>query len=385
MRFIAFYLPQFHPIPENDNWWGKGFTEWVNVAKARPCFKGHYQPHIPADLGFYDLRLPIIREQQAELAREAGIEGFCYWHYWFGNGKRLLERPFNEVVESGSPDFPFCLCWANHTWTSKTWLNKNGFATDPILMQQDYLGEEDYTQHFYALLPAFKDKRYMKVDCCPIFVIYNPVDFKDVENFMKLWRKLAVENGLKGFHFVGRTNNASFRKPGEQGVGKFVLPQTDNAGDFYNDVLNKGFDAVNSVGRLRAELLASGKTRQIVARTLKRYLAIDMKNTYCQKRINDYIFAPEDKWDNVYPTVFPNWDRSPRGGKSATVYTDSTPQCFADVISKSVELSKDKQPEHQIIFIQAWNEWGEGNHMEPDLKYGKGYIEEMRKTVDKVL
>lgn len=150
-RVIALYLPQFHPIPENDAWWGKGFTEWTNVAKAKPLFKGHYQPHIPADLGFYDLRLPEVREAQAELAREAGIEGFCYWHYWFGNGRRLLERPFNEVLESGKPDFPFCLAWANHSWSSNSW--KKGFALqkNTLLLEQTYPGEQDYIDHFCPL------------------------------------------------------------------------------------------------------------------------------------------------------------------------------------------------------------------------------------------
>ena len=150
-RVIAFYLPQYHPIPENDEWWGKGFTEWTNVAKARPLFRGHYQPHIPADLGFYDLRMPEVRAAQARLAREAGIEGFCYWHYWFGGGKRLLERPFQEVVASGQPDFPFCLGWANHDWTNKTWTRRSAFSQEQILMKQTY-SEEDYERHFQALL-----------------------------------------------------------------------------------------------------------------------------------------------------------------------------------------------------------------------------------------
>ena len=147
-RVIAFYLPQFHPIPENDKWWGKGFTEWTNVAKAKPLFKGHYQPHIPADLGFYDLRLPEVREQQAQMAREAGIEGFCYWHYWFSHDKKLLERPFQEVLQSGKPDFPFCLGWANHNWTNKSWEAGTRQQKDMTLMKMVY-SEDEYIQHFY--------------------------------------------------------------------------------------------------------------------------------------------------------------------------------------------------------------------------------------------
>ena len=188
-RVIAYYLPQFHPIPENDQWWGKGFTEWTNVARARPLFRGHYQPRVPADLGFYDLRLPEVREAQAEMARAAGIEGFCYWHYWFGNGKRLLERPFNEVLHSGKPDFGFCLAWANHSWSNKTW--ENSGAKPRILMEQCYGGVEDNRAHFNAVLPAFHDKRYIRVDGKPLFVVYAPLDIPRVGEFLEqcgLWR-----------------------------------------------------------------------------------------------------------------------------------------------------------------------------------------------------
>ena len=135
-RFIAFYLPQFHPTPYNDEWWGKGYTEWRSVTTARPLFKGHYQPHVPADLGYYDLRLPIIREQQAELARKAGIEGFCYWHYWMGEGRRLLEMPFNEVLNTGTPNYPFCLAWANHNWTNKNWTKQSSFLIEKNIIEQ---------------------------------------------------------------------------------------------------------------------------------------------------------------------------------------------------------------------------------------------------------
>ena len=176
-RIIALYLPQYHPIPENDEWWGKGFTEWTNVAQAKPQFRGHYQPRIPADLGFYDLRLPEVREQQAQLAREAGIEGFCYYHYWFGNGRQLLERPFNEVLESGKPDFPFCLCWANHNWTNKTWQKGKSLRSDSMIMKMEY-SMEDHKKHFMALLPAFRDERYIKVDGKPLFGVWSPRDIQ---------------------------------------------------------------------------------------------------------------------------------------------------------------------------------------------------------------
>jgi lipopolysaccharide biosynthesis protein len=381
VRYIAFYLPQYHPIPENDEWWGKGFTEWLNVAKAKPLFKGHFQPRIPTDLGFYDLRLPEVREEQANLAKYAGIEGFCYWHYWFGNGKRLLELPFNQVVESGKPDYPFCLCWANHTWSNKTWLNSKKAVQEQVLVEQQYLGDQDYIDHFNALLPAFQDKRYITVDGKPLFVVYNPIDIPDMDRFICLWRELAIQNGLKGIHFVGRTNNAAFRNAGEQGKGKYKLPTVDNAAEFYNSILEMGFDAVNSVGRLRAEILSKGRYGQVVKRVLKKFLDVDVLNLFDQSSINNHLFAPEDEWDNVYPTIYPNWDRSPRGGKSATIWTNSTPDEFKKILEKSEKLSSSKNDEHKIVFIQAWNEWGEGNYMEPDLQYGRGYIEKMHEAI----
>ena len=167
-RLLALYLPQFHPIPENDLWWGKGFTEWTNVGKARRYFRNHYQPRVPADLGYYDLRVAETRQAQADMAREYGVEGFVYWHYWFGNGKRLLERPFNEVLASGEPDFPFALAWANESWRGFA----HGITNRNMLIEQLYGGVEDYTAHFRAVLPAFRDHRYITVDGKPLFMIY---------------------------------------------------------------------------------------------------------------------------------------------------------------------------------------------------------------------
>jgi hypothetical protein len=195
-RLIAFYLPQFHPTADNDAWWGKGFTEWTNVSKARPLFPGHYQPHLPADLGFYDLRVPESRAAQADLARAAGVEAFCYWHYWFA-GRRVLERPFNEVVASGQPDFPFCLAWANDSWKSH-WYG----AEKRTLLEQTYPGRDDHERHFYALLPAFLDRRYLRVRNRPMFTIFRPKALPETEAFIAQWQELAVKNGLEGMHFV---------------------------------------------------------------------------------------------------------------------------------------------------------------------------------------
>ena len=246
-RVIAFYLPQFHPIEENNKYWGKGFTEWTNVGKAKPLFKGHYQPRVPADLGYYDLRIPEIREQQAELAREAGIEGFCYWHYWFGEGKELLERPFNDVVESGNPDFPFCLGWANHTWSTRTWTSSKTKFKQTVIAQMTYPGDEDHINHFYKYLKAFKDKRYIKVDSKLLFVVFAPQDFVDFSHFKELWNSLAQKEGLNGFHFVGITEN--FRMHNAEGKVVNIFSDKNNTSKyFYDHIRSLGFDAVNSRG-----------------------------------------------------------------------------------------------------------------------------------------
>ena len=195
---LALYLPQYYPFKENDEWWGKGFTEWTNVGKAKPLWRGHYQPKVPADLGYYDLRVPEVREQQVKLAREAGVTGFLYWHYWFGNGTRLMERVFQEVLDSGKPDFPFALAWANHSWDKKDW--EGGRLHDIMLMEQTYPGEEDARQHFNFLLKAFKDDRYIKINGCPFLYIFKPDEVPS--EYLKWFRQWAREAGFKDLYLV---------------------------------------------------------------------------------------------------------------------------------------------------------------------------------------
>lgn len=380
-RIIALYLPQFHPIPENDKWWGPGFTEWTNVAKAKPLFRGHVQPRIPADLGFYDLRLAEIREQQAMLAREAGIEGFCYYHYWFGGGRQLLERPFNEVVASGRPDFPFCICWANHTWSNKTWNRKSAMQQDSVLMEQTYPGTEDDIAHFNSLLPAFRDPRYMTVDGKLIFVIYDPLKFINIERFIETWRKLAEKNGLPGFHFVGMTPSTLTVRVAADGSRQRVMPNLKSSAKIFKDVLDLGFDSVNSFGKRRGEMLYEGKWKNL-AKTILRHVGLptgsiryDYERTVCN------YFAPEDSWENVYPTILPQWDRTPRVSSWDGVYVNATPEKFEKHIRQALELIKDKAPEHRILFLKSWNEWGEGNYVEPDLQWGHGFLDAIHRAV----
>lgn len=380
-RIIALYLPQFHPIPENDKWWGPGFTEWTNVAKAKPLFRGHHQPRIPADLGFYDLRLAETREQQAMLAREAGIEGFCYYHYWFGEGRQLLERPFNEVVASGKPDFPFCICWANHTWSNKTWNRKSAMQQDSVLMEQTYPGTEDDIAHFNSLLPAFRDPRYMTVDGKLIFVIYDPLKFINIERFIETWRKLAEKNGLPGFHFVGMTPSTLTLRVAADGSRQRVMPNLKSSAKIFKDVLDLGFDSVNSFGKRRGEMLYEGKWKNL-AKTILRHVGLptgsiryDYERTVCN------YFAPEDSWENVYPTILPQWDRTPRVSSWDGVYVNATPEKFEKHIRQALELIKDKAPEHRILFLKSWNEWGEGNYVEPDLQWGHGFLDAIHRAV----
>lgn len=376
-RIIAYYLPQFHPIPENDDAWGKGFTEWTNVAQARPLFRGHYQPRIPADLGFYDLRLPETREQQAQMAREAGIEGFCYYHYWMGGGKQLLQRPFEEVLQSGKPDFPFCLAWANHEWTTRTWQNGGKVK---MIAPMLYPGDDDYTAHFNYVLPALRDKRYITVDGKPIFSIYDPYRFADVAHFIELWRELADKAGLPGIHFSAMISSTTTVKRTVDGSRQRVIPNLESSAEVYNDILTLGFDSITSYGKSRAEMIYMGKYRRNISKLLHKYLPLPTLK-YNYPKVVPHFFAPEDKWENVFPTILPQWDRTPRAGNNEGIYVNATPENFLKHIEDALQVIKEKQPEHQLLFLKSWNEWGEGNYVEPDQKYGHGYLNALQKAL----
>lgn len=380
-RIIALYLPQFHPMELNDEWWGKGYTEWINVAKAKPLFKGHYQPKIPADLGFYDLRLSETREEQAKLAKDAGIEGFCYWHYWLGKGKTLLDRPFNEVLSSGKPDYPFCLGWANHDWSNELWQKAKAFKKAKTLLKQTYI-ESEYDDHFNDILPAFKDNRYIKVDGKPLFLIYNPYAIPNVKIFIDKWQALARKNGLSGIHFVGIVSNLSNTSTGKDGSSKFKVPSLkDAAATRYQQVIEMGFDAVNSRGQYRAELSVKGHFNKYFYSLIRKLSNVNFVKVFDYRKIIKFLFVPEDRWENVYPTILPNWDRSPRSGKEANIYHNSTPENFRIHLKEAINLVKNKQDEHKILFLMSWNEWGEGNYVEPDLKYGHGYLDVLKEEL----
>ena len=343
-RVIAYYLPQFHPIPENDEFWEAGFTEWTNVSAARPMFRGHDQPKIPGELGFYDLRLPETRLAQAELARAHGVEGFLYWHYWFG-GRRVLERPFSEVLASREPDLPFCLGWANQSW-SGVWHG----APDRILIEQTYLGPDDYEAHFEALLPALRDSRYIRVEGQPLFLVFKPKDLPDSREFCSIWRKLAERAGLPGLHLVG--------------LGKAQWNPSE-----------WGFDASALQGSLYPGLSRRLKGWRARVRGWRGRPVVHPYRAYVERGFPEVASALD------YPVALSNWDNSPRSGTRGLVLQGGTPELFRRHLREALTRVADRRPEHRIVFLKSWNEWAEGNYVEPDRRFGRAYLEVIRDEV----
>jgi len=362
-RLIAFYLPQFHPIPENDEWWGKGFTEWTNVAKAKPLFRGHYQPRIPADLGFYDLRSPEARWAQANLAREHGIEGFCYWHYWFA-GERLLERPFNEVLKSGEPDFRFCLAWANETWTG-IWYG----APNRVLKAQTYPGLKDYELHFNTLLEAFADSRYITVDGKPIFMIYRPIKLPDARKVTDYWRNLALKAGLKGLHLIAQLESSEYTDWNPEANGF-------DAATLCNQSKILQVTPKDALKRFRRRLLSDSRIQAFYSEKLRRPFRL-----YLYEEALPHFVVDDDLRFEYYPCIIPGWDNTPRCGLNGLVLHNSTPELFRTQVRAALNVNAKKPMDRRIIFIKSWNEWAEGNYLEPDQKFGRDYLQVIKDEV----
>jgi hypothetical protein len=353
VRPIAFYLPQFHPIPENDAWWGEGFTEWTNVAKARPLFRGHYQPHIPANVGFYDLRSPETRLAQAELARAHGVEAFCYWHYWF-HGKRLLERPFDEVLASGEPDFPFCLAWANEVW-SRRWLGEER----DILVPQSYSLEDDQ-RHIRWLIKAFADPRYMRVQGRPLFLVYRPCDLPEAKSTTDLFRGECIKQGLKEPYLIGinaHCPEVDCRDIGFDGTLNFE-PQLGVLPDFMDDAM---------------------KISKLVRNIRFRVMSFRLK-IYDESFARRAMKMRRGKAFPLYPCVFVAWDNSPRRGADGIILVNSSPERFETALADAASSVRDRPYDDRLVFMNAWNEWAEGNHLEPDLKHGLRYLQAVRRV-----
>lgn len=350
-RVIAFYLPQFHPIPENDKWWGPGFTEWTNVVKARPLFRGHYQPRLPRDLGFYDLRVPEVRSAQAEMARNAGIEGFCYYHYWF-NGRQILQRPFEEVLRSREPDLPFCLCWANHSWNS-IWQG----CAERVLIEQTYGGWRDHELHFQYLRRAFEDDRYIAVEGKPLFLLFNPDDIPNIEKVVDLWRGLAIKAGLKGLYLVGISHSNPSWDPRKRGLDACMMEKLPPRN-----------------GRIPWRWPFS-KIRTLVNRG-QYSLSI-----YSYEELLKFLLRRVDREFVDFPCVLPNWDNTPRAGLNGLVLHNSSPELFRLHLQDAISKVASQPAERRILFLKAWNEWAEGNYVEPDQRFGTKYLDVLRDEI----
>lgn len=369
IRAIAIHLPQFHPVPENDEWWGKGFTEWTNVVKAKPLFKGHYQPHVPADLGYYDLRLAETRAAQAQMAKDNGIYGFCYYHYWF-NGKRILEKPVEEILKSGQPDFPFMLCWANENWTRK-W--DGGDKT--ILLEQKYSAQDAY-DHIHALLPMFKDKRYIRINNKPVFAFYRTGLISNIEEYVKVFREEAAKENME--LYLCRFYNMGDYK---------TLPYLDAAIEFQPpteslDNYMKLFNAKTSslIKRAGAKLLKKAGLKTLSESKYNKLYKRLNYNDYVDYVIANYKFNTENK---IFPGVMPSWDNTARRGKEAFMFKDANPEKFEEWLRFYKKNFKPYSKEENFVFINAWNEWAEGNHLEPCVKWGDRYLKAVKSVFDK--
>ncbi len=343
-RLIAFYLPQFHPIPENDAWWGKGFTEWRNVVLARPNFKGHRQPHIPAELGFYDLRVAETRAHQAALAREYGIHAFCYYYYWFG-GRRLLSRPLDEVLASHEPDFPFCVCWANENWTRR-WDGGNG----DVLVAQTYSPEND-RRLIADLVPLFEDRRYVRVGARPLLLVYRadllPSPREAAERFRNAARAAGVEEP-----FLAAVEHPGMPSAREMGF---------DAGVEYPP---HGLAAYRATDR------------------------IERTNPSYEGQVWDYISAAKSAITRrlpdypVFRGVMTGWDNTPRLQNNGQIFVNAHPENYRRWLAAAIDDTRTRLPaEQQLVFINAWNEWAEGCYLEPDIVGGRAYLEATRSAL----
>lgn len=353
IRPIAFVLPQYHPIPENDKWWGKGFTEWTNVTKAKPLYEGHYQPHLPADLGYYDLRLPEAREEQAKIAKEHGIYGFCYYHYWF-NGNRLLKQPIDEMLNLKSPDMPFMLCWANENWTRRWDGNE-----DDVLMHQSYSSSDDEAHIRWLCENVFGDDRYIKIDDCPVFMIYRHELFPDIAKTSSIWRKIAVEEyGFKGLYLCSVESFNNQVDPKELNF--------DAAVEFSPHMVIKNRIPKSSFRKILESL------------RILRPLHVSFR---------DYTKGVEDCLNRTVPTyklfrcVTPSWDNTARKGEHGAVALGSSPTAYFNWLSQILAKFKPYSAQENFVFINAMNEWAEGNHLEPCQRYGKVYLEKTKEAI----
>jgi len=335
-RLIAFYLTQFHPTPENDRWWGKGFTEWTNVTKAEPLFEGHLQPHLPTDFGFYDLRVRETRRDQIKVAKQYGIDGFCYHYYWF-SGKRLLHLPLDDMLADPESDMPFCLCWANENWTRR-W----DAAEHEVLIAQEYRPGDDL-DFIKSLIPFFQDKRYIRVDGKPYFCVYRPPHLPDVRKSLRIWRDYCRTIGLGEIHISAALThgNEEYTSFGFDSGVEFP-PHNLRTAPVNNQV--NFFNAFHG--------------------NLMQYESI--ANSFLDRDYRD---------PRIFKTVFPSWDNTARTKERALVVLNGTPDNYEYWLGATIDRAMRTGEKDELVFVNAWNEWAEGCHLEPDRGYGHGFLQ----------
>ena len=354
-RSIAIYLPQYHPLPLNDEAWGKGYTEWTNVTNSKPRFPGHYQPHLPGDLGFVDLRLEESRIAQAQLAKQFGIDGFCYYHYWI-TGRKLMERPFEEVLLTGKPDFPFMLCWANENW-SRAWTDR----ADNLLIEQIY-SEEDDRQHIRNLIPAFKDARYIRIDGKCVFAIWRPLVIPNPDRTLQIFREEAAKEGIE-LYFIAVEHNEKVPEYLKHGYDAGMEFQPHCHYD-YSKYRDYSVFLLNKICKI-----FFGKAKIPAINSYKKYMR--------------YVSSKPMPTYKRYPCVMPGWDNAARKKSRAFVcWVGNTPQLFKEWVIRTFRKFVPFSKEENLIFVNAWNEWGEGCHLEPDLKWRTQFLEAYKEAVD---
>ena len=367
VKLLAFHLPQFHQIPENDEWWGVGFTEWTNVRRGKKLYPFHEQPRVPLNNDYYDLSDPDVMLRQCELAQKYGIYGFCFYHYYMGNGKVLMDKPLKNMLNDERCKLPFCFSWANQSF-ERTWYRKDDKRE--MLLEQNYGGEEEWQRHFEYLLPFFKDERYIKIDGEPVFLIYMWNDIKCIKPMSELWNRLANENGMPGVYLIAMDawNPVRYLKRPYKAVVEFepVRVWGDlNLRDRYRLVTRTEY----------------AKNKDYSKNKLKNYW-IANKVVSFSKAYHYILKRKPIKGVKTFLGVFPGWDNTPRKDESGVVFQGGSPKKFKYYLKK--QIIRSNKMGNEFLFINAWNEWSEGAYLEPDERHGYAYLEAVKQALEGV-